>query len=57
MLSETERQRIVTGAEQAREDWEETGLASARRAHRALMKLLAADHVVPTKEQDTRHEG
>lgn len=43
MLSGAERERIARGAEQAREDFEETGLASARQAHRSLMRLLEAD--------------
>lgn len=51
ILTDAERRRISTGAEQAREDFEESGLASARRAHRDLMKLLAADDDLRSRQQ------
>lgn len=42
-LTDAERRRIATGAEQAREDFEDSGSIPAKRAHRDLMKLLEED--------------
>ncbi|WP_295228018.1 hypothetical protein [uncultured Brevundimonas sp.] len=42
-LTDAERRRIAIGAEQAREDFENSGSMPAKRAHRDLMKLLEED--------------
>ena len=42
-LTDAERRRIAIGAEQAREDFEDSGSIPAKRAHRDLMKLLEED--------------